>query len=337
MRQRLAQAQLFPATDAPSSAGQVPATDLLSSAAQVPATNAPSLAGQLPATIPLSSAGQVPATNPLSSAGQVPATVPLSSAEQFLATNPLSSAGQLPANRPSPAYSPSSIAGHVGSPLPGLPYSLDSASAAASTVPPTKAQSPAACEREVLQISELSQPADQPQAARPSMPASPIQPQPQLQAQGRSSLAPAQLQPQTMNCPSLPPEMTQQPTGTTAVALTHPEQPVGTTAVALTHPEQPLGSTAVDVTHPEQQQAMSHPVTGSFVAAEQAPNSAQVRLHRLFSASALLELYPIVTAACLAITLHLVLLFSLSQLWRYMMLRFRHPQLWRNKLPSPHL
>ena len=248
MRQRLEQAQLFPATDAPSSTRQVPAPDLLSAA------------GKLPTTDLLSSAGQVPATLPLSSAGQLPTT------------NPLSSAGQLPANSPSPSCLPSSAAGHVGSARPGLPCSPDASSAAASSVPATKAQSPAASEREVLQTSQPSQL----QAARPSMPALPIAPQPQLQlqAQRRSSLAPAQLQPQTLSCPSLPSEMTQQPTGTTAVALTHPEQPIGTTAETVIHPEQPVGAIAVAVVHPEQQHVVS---TGSLIAAVQAPTSAQVR------------------------------------------------------------
>ncbi len=232
MRRRLAQTQLFPATNGPSSAGQVPATD------------APSFAGQLPATFALSSAGQLPTTIPLSSAGQLPATdLP-------------SAAGKLPAH---PAYLPSSAAGHVGSPLPGLPYSLDSFSAAASLVPATKAPSPTASECEVLQTSELSQL----QAASCSMPASPTALQLQLQAQHRSSLAPAQLQPETLSCPSPTPEMSQQPTGTTAVALVHPEQPVGPSGVAEIRPEQ--------------QHAVSQSVAGSFIAAVEAPNSAQVR------------------------------------------------------------
>ena len=297
MCQRLGQAQLFPATDGPSSAGQLPATIPLSSAGQLPATNPPSSAGQipteialstgqpsttvplsstgqLPATFPLSSAGQLPATDlpssagqlpaahPLSSAGQLPATIPLSSAGQLPATDLPSSAGKLPANRASPAYLPSSVAGHAGSPLSLLPFSLAPASAAASSVPDTKAQSPTASEREVLRTSELPQL----QPANSSMPASPIalRPQLQLQAQRRSGLAHAQVWPQTLSCPSLPPEKTQQATGTTAVAMIHPEQPVETTAV--------------DVIHPEQQHVVAQSMTGSLIAAGQALNFAQVRL-----------------------------------------------------------
>lgn len=202
-----------------------------------------------------------PATHAPSSAGQVPATDPPSSAGQFPATD-------------LPAHLPSSAAGHAGSALPGLPCSLNPSSAAASPVPATKAQSSAASEGEVLQTSQLSQL----HVARSAMPALPIAPRPQLQlqAQYRSSLAPAQLRPQALSCPSLPPEMTQQPTGTTAVALIHPEQPVGTTAVAVIHPEQPVGPTAVAVIHPDQQHAVSQSVAGSLVAALQAPNLAQV-------------------------------------------------------------
>ena len=247
-RQRLDQAQVFPATDAPSSAAQLFATN------------------------PLSSAGQLPTTNSLSSAGQLPATdLP-------------SSAGKLPAHRASPAYLPSSIARHAGPCLPGLPYALGSSPADASVTPATKAQIPAASERKVLQPSEPSQL----QVASSSMPASAIalRPQLQLQAQRTSSLAPAHLQPQMLSCPSVPPEMTRQPTETTAVALTHPQQPEGTTAVA--------------VVHPEQQHVVAHSVSGSLLAAVEAPNSAQVRLQRLLAASALLEHYPMVTAACLA-------------------------------------
>ena len=346
MRQRLGQAQLFPATEAPASAGQVPATDPPSSAGQIPATNSLSSAGQLPAMNPLFSAGQLPATDLLSSAEKLPATNtppsaktlpardPPSSAGRFPATNPLSTAGQLSAtdlpssagkllaSRPSPANLPSSVARHAGSPLPALPYSLDSSSADASLAPATKAQSPAASEREVLQTSELSQL----QPANSSMPASPIALPPQLQlqmqAQDRSSLAPAQLQPQMLSCPSRPPEKTQQPTGPTAVAPTCCSGCVKATAVA--------------VVHPEQQHVVSQRVAGSFAAAVQAPNLAQVHLHRLLSASALLNHYPIVTAACLAIsTLSGAGVQYLTAVALHFILLFRHPQLWHNKLHWP--
>ena len=135
------------------------------------------------------------------------------------------------------------------------------------------------------------------------MPALPIAPQLQLQAQHRSSLAPAQLQSQTLSCPSLPPEQTQQTTGTTAVAMIHPEQPVGATAVTLIHSEQPVGAIPMDAMNPAQQHVMSQRVTGSFVAAEQAPDSAQVCPSGYCQAiaSALSNHYSIVTAAYLAI------------------------------------